>query len=107
MTHHQTLLLNSDWVTFMSPVTINPTTLFTDPDLNQPAHDCQQILAEDQGWQKDWSVDQPLPDAEATWFTGGSSLVEGQCKVGAAIVERCRWSWQNHILWGCQPRRQS
>jgi hypothetical protein len=42
-------------------------------DLNPPAHDCQQILAEDQGWRKDLSVDQPLPDAEATWFSDGSS----------------------------------
>ena len=78
----------------MSPVTINPTTLFTDPDLNQPAHDCQQILAEDQGWGKDWSVDQPLPDAEATWFTDGSSYqVEGQCKAEATSVDRFQVVW--------------
>lgn len=53
MIHYQTLLLNSDWVTFTSLVAINLATLLPDPDLNLPAHDCQQILAEDQGWQKD------------------------------------------------------
>ena len=73
MTHYQTLLLNSDRVTFMSPVALNPAILLPDPDLDPSAHDCQQILAEDQGWRKDLSVDQPLPDAEATWFSDGSS----------------------------------
>jgi hypothetical protein len=33
-------------------------------------------------------VNQQLPDAEATWFTDGSSyLMEGQCKAGATIVD--------------------
>lgn len=50
MTHYQTLLLNSDWVTSVSPVALNLTTLLPDPDLNPPAHDCQKIPAEDQGW---------------------------------------------------------
>lgn len=43
---HQTLLLNSDQVI----VALNPVTRLPDPDLNLPAHGCQQILAEDQGW---------------------------------------------------------
>ena len=50
MTHYQTLLLNSDQVTFTSPVALNPATLLPDPDLDLPAHDCQQIKAEDQAW---------------------------------------------------------
>jgi hypothetical protein len=41
---------NSDWVTFTSPVAFNLATLLPDPDLDPPAHDCQQIPAEDQGW---------------------------------------------------------
>ena len=64
--------INSDQVTFTSPVALNLASLLPDPDLDLPAHDCQQIL-EDQGWRKDLSVDQPLPDAEATWFSDGSS----------------------------------
>lgn len=77
MTHYQTLLLNSDRVTFTSLVALNPATLLPDHNLNPPAHDCQQILAEDQGWRKDLS-DQLLPDVEVTWFTDGSNyLVKG------------------------------
>ena len=56
MTHYQTLLLNSDRVTLMSPVALNPATPLPDPDLDLPAHDCQWILAEEQGWQTDLSI---------------------------------------------------
>ena len=39
-------------------------------------------------------IDQPLPDAEVTWFTDGSSyLVEGQCKAEATIVDRHQVVW--------------
>ena len=93
MTHYQTLLLNSDQVTFMSPVALNPAILLPDSDLNRSAHDCQQILAEDHGWRKDL-LDWLFPKAEVTWFTDGSSyLVEGQCKAGATIVDRRQVVW--------------
>ena len=102
MTHYQTLLLNSDRVTFMSPVALTPATLLPGPDLNSPTHDCQQILAEDQGWQKDLSI----PDAEATWFTDGSSyLVEGKGKVGAAIVDRCKVVWAEPLPLGMSAKK--
>ena len=48
MTHYQTLLLNSDQMTFTSPVALNLATLLPDPNLDLLAHDYQQILAEDQ-----------------------------------------------------------
>jgi hypothetical protein len=39
-------------------------------------------------------VYQPLPDAETTWFTDGSShLVEGQCKAGTTIVDGRQVVW--------------
>nr|XP_055172996.1 uncharacterized protein LOC129504366 [Nyctereutes procyonoides] len=37
-------------------------------------HDCHQILAEVHGTRGDLT-DQPLPDAEATWYTDGSSFL--------------------------------
>ena len=45
-------------------------------------------------------VNQQLPDAEATWFTDGSSyLMEGQCKAGATIVYWCQVVWaEQHPL---------
>ena len=89
MPNYQTLL-DSDRITFTSPVALNLANLLPDPDFGLPTHDCQQILAEDQRQQKDL-LDQPLPDAEATWFNNGSSyLAEGQCKAGATIVNGCR-----------------
>lgn len=88
---HQTLLLNSDRVTFTSSVALNPATPTPNPDFKPPAHDCQQILAEDQGWQKDLS-DRLISNAKPTWFTDGSSyLVERQHKAGegvGAIMDR-------------------
>ena len=76
MTHYQTLLLNSDRITFTPPMGLNLATLLPDPDLEPPIHDCQQVLAEAHGWRKDFS-DQPLEVNEATWFTYGSSFLEG------------------------------
>ena len=67
MTHYQNLLLNSD-SHFYPPASLNSANLLPDPD-------CQQVLAEARGWHKDLS-DQPLPDAEITWFTDGSSFIQ-------------------------------
>nr|XP_055156147.1 uncharacterized protein LOC129493727 [Nyctereutes procyonoides] len=40
-------------------------------------HDCHQILAEVHGTRGDLT-DQPLPDAEATWYTDGSSFLRNE-----------------------------
>lgn len=81
-----TLLLNYDQIIFVPPpMSLNLATLLPDPDLEPPIHDCQQVLAEVHGWCKDLSG-QPLADAEATWFTDGSSLLEGgKQKAGASL----------------------
>lgn len=50
----------TDFVAKLRSVALNVATLLPNPDLNPPAHDCQQTLAEDQGRQKDLS-DQPRP----------------------------------------------
>ena len=44
MTHYQTLLLNSDRITFAPPMGLNPATLLPDPNLEPPIHVCQQVL---------------------------------------------------------------
>ena len=73
MTHYQSLLLDPERVRFRPAVALNPTTLLPDPQEETP-HDCQQILAEVYGTREDLT-DQPLEDAEVTWFTDGSSYL--------------------------------
>ena len=52
-----------------------------------------KILAEVHGTREDLT-DQPLADAEVTWFTDRSSyLLEGQQKTGAAVVDRTEVVW--------------
>ncbi|XP_008565010.1 PREDICTED: LOW QUALITY PROTEIN: uncharacterized protein LOC103585736 [Galeopterus variegatus] len=105
MTHYQTLLLNSDWVTFAPPASLNPATLLPDPDLDPPIHDCQQVLAEAHGWRKDLS-DQPLTNAKATWYTDSSSfLEEGVRKAGAAIVDGQNLTWAQALPAGTSSQK--
>lgn len=61
----QTLLLNSDQITFSPLVGLYPATLLSESDLKTPQHECQEILAEAHGWRKDLSY-QPLPGTKAT-----------------------------------------
>ena len=74
MTHYQSLLLNPPRVRFHPFAALNPATLLPDPKLDAPLHDCGGILEQVHGFQTDLT-DWPLPDAEATWFTDGSSFV--------------------------------
>ncbi|XP_062070417.1 uncharacterized protein LOC133775900 isoform X2 [Lepus europaeus] len=70
------MLLNSERVRFGTATSLNPATLL--PELGPQAqviHNCHQILAEAHGTRKDLT-DQPLPDAEMTWFTDGSSFLQ-------------------------------
>lgn len=74
-------------MTFSPLTSLNPATLLPDPDLEPPVHDCQQVLAEAHGQHKDLT-DLPLLDAEATWFTDGSSYLDQEKrKAGAAVVD--------------------
>lgn len=78
MVHYQGLLLNPLWTTYTPPRTLNPASLLPDPDMDSPLHDGADILAQIHGTREDLQ-DQPLPDAEVTWFTDGSSFVhQGQ-----------------------------
>lgn len=86
-------------------MTVNLATLLPDSDPGVPAHDCLQVLAEEQGWQKDLS-DQPLPDAEVTWFTDGSRyLLDGQCKARVAVVHGRRVLWAEPLPTGTSAQK--
>ena len=85
LTHYQSLLLNPTRILFKPPTTLNLATLLPNPDWDPPLHDCQEILAQVYGIRADLQ-DQPLPNADATWYTDGSSFVrEGVRFAGAAI----------------------
>ncbi|KAK1346730.1 hypothetical protein QTO34_000590 [Cnephaeus nilssonii] len=74
ITHYQSLLLNPRRVRFLPSAAFNPATLMPDPDLDAPLHDYAGILKQVHGLWKDLT-DQPLPDADVTWFTDRSSFV--------------------------------
>ena len=104
MTHYQSLLLDPERVRFSPAVALNPATLLLDPQEETP-HDCQQILAEVHGTREDLT-DQPLADAEVTWFTDGSSyLLEGQRKAGAAVVDGTEVVWASALPPGTSAQR--
>ncbi|XP_053446530.1 uncharacterized protein LOC128585432 [Nycticebus coucang] len=98
MTHYQSLLLDEDRIRFGPPVTLNPATLLPETGASgEVLHSCSDILAEETGTRQDLR-DQPLPDAQFTWFTDGSSyLLEGKRVAGAAIVDTERTIWAEHL----------
>ena len=71
---YRSLLLNPPRVQFHPSAVLNPATLLPDPDLGAPLHDRVGILEQVHGFRTDLT-DRPLPNAEATWFTDGSSFV--------------------------------
>lgn len=93
-------------ITYGPPAGLNQATLLPDPNLETPPlHDCLQILSEFQGLGQTLS-DQPLQDAEVTWYTDGSSfLAEGQCQAGAAVVDRQVIVWAEALPQVHQHRR--
>ncbi|KAK1329798.1 LOW QUALITY PROTEIN: hypothetical protein QTO34_009981 [Cnephaeus nilssonii] len=82
ITHHQSLLLNPPRVRF------HP-----------------RILEQVHGLQKDLT-DQPLPDADVTWFTDGSSFVrDGSRYAGAAVVTETDTVWAEALPSGMSAQR--
>ncbi|CAD7675265.1 unnamed protein product [Nyctereutes procyonoides] len=87
LTHYQSLLLNPTRILFKPPTTLNPAMLLPNPDWDPPLHDCQEILAQMHGIRADLQ-DQSLLNADATWYTDGSSFVrEGVKYAGAAVTK--------------------
>ncbi|XP_041598557.1 uncharacterized protein LOC121484027 [Vulpes lagopus] len=106
VTHYQAMLLNSEWIRFETVTSLNPATLL--PETESPSlvmHDCHQILAEVHGTRGDLT-DQPLPDAEATWYTDGSSFLRnGERKAGAAVVDGKTVIWAGALKPGTSVQR--
>lgn len=97
MTHYQDLLLNPPRIRFLPSITSNPASLLPDPNLDAPLHDCVEILSQVHVVQKDL-MDQPLPDADATWYTDGSSFIrDGQRYVGVAVVTETETVWASAL----------
>lgn len=94
MSHYQSLLLNPPRVRFHPSAALNPAILLPDPDLDATLHDyCAGIQEQIHGFRKDLT-DRPLPDAEATWFTDGSSFIWVRHRyVGAAMVTEMDTIW--------------
>ncbi|XP_070264807.1 uncharacterized protein [Myotis yumanensis] len=92
-------------VRFLPSAALNPATLLPDPDLDAPLHDCAGILEQVHGLRKDLT-DRPLPDAEATWFTDGSSFVRNGCRyAGAAVVANTNTVWAEALPPGTSAQR--
>ncbi|XP_045855713.1 protein NYNRIN-like [Meles meles] len=104
LTHYQSLLLDSDRIQFGPIVTLNPATLLPTPR-EAPLHDCHQILAETHGTRPDLT-DQPMKDADLTWYTDGSSyLQDGKRRAGAAITTDSQIVWASALPEGTSAQR--
>lgn len=104
MTHYQAMLLDTDRVQFGPVVALNPATLLPLPE-GIMEHDCLEILAETHGTRPDLT-DQPLPDADFTWYTDGSSyLKNGERKAGAAVTTETEVIWARALPAGTSAQR--
>ncbi|KAK1328778.1 hypothetical protein QTO34_010933 [Cnephaeus nilssonii] len=106
MTHYQSLLLNGDRIQFGPPAILNPATLLPETSTQESVlHTCQEILAEETGTRRDLR-DQPLPDAQLTWFTDGSSyIIEGKRVAGAAVVDNEQIIWASRLPEGTSAQK--
>lgn len=104
MTHYQAMLLDKDRIHFSPVRELNPATLLPLPE-GPERHDCLQVLAETHGSRPDLT-DQPLPDADYTWYTDGSNYLEnGERKAGAAITTESEVIWAAPLLPGTLAQR--
>ncbi|XP_072598689.1 uncharacterized protein [Vulpes vulpes] len=70
------------------------------PDWEPPLHDCLEILAQVHEIRADLQ-DQPLLNADATWFTVGSSFAqEGVRYLGAAVTMETETIWEEPLAAG-------
>ncbi|XP_057353491.1 uncharacterized protein LOC130682659 [Manis pentadactyla] len=76
-----------------TPASLNPDTLLPDPDWEAPLHDCGEIMAHVHGVRTDLR-DQPLAEADATWYTDGSSFMQNGVRyAGAAVTTETEAVW--------------
>ncbi|XP_063138919.1 uncharacterized protein LOC134485856 [Rattus norvegicus] len=104
MTHYQALLLDAEQVQFGPVVALNPATLLPLPE-EAEQHDCLQILTEVHRTRPDLS-DQPLQNADHTWYTDDNSfLAEGERKAGAAVTTEDKVIWAKALPAGTSTQR--
>lgn len=103
MTHYQSLLL-IDRITFAPPVILNPATLLPETKDSTPAHQCEEILAEETGIKKDLR-DQPWPGG-STWYTDGNSfVVKGKRVAGTTVVDGTDVIWTSRLPEGTSAQK--
>lgn len=64
---------------------LNLTSLLPEPNLDQPTHDCSEMLSQVCGTQPDLRG-QLMPDAEFTWYTHGTSLIKDEKRYAGTVV---------------------
>ncbi|XP_053745273.1 uncharacterized protein LOC109256981 [Panthera pardus] len=73
--------------------------------MGTPLHDCADILAQVYGVREDLQ-DQPSSDADAIWFTNGSSFVhQGQRYAGAAVTSETEVVWAEALPPGTSAQK--
>lgn len=108
ITYYQAMLLSPEQVQFGAMASLNPATLL--PNMEPGAwvpHDCHQILAETHGTREDLT-DQPLSDAEPTWYTDGNSFLQNsERKAGAVVVDRQTTIWASALPPGPRHKKRN
>ncbi|XP_045294170.1 uncharacterized protein LOC123576824 isoform X2 [Leopardus geoffroyi] len=100
LTHYQSLLLNPTRILFKPPTTLNLATLLPNPDWDPPL--CITIK---RFWHRCMESG-PLPNADATWYTDGSSFVrEGIRYAGAAVTTKTEIIWAEPLAAGTSAQR--
>ncbi|XP_036868781.1 uncharacterized protein [Manis javanica] len=83
-----------------TPTSLNPATLLPDLDWEAPLHDCGEILAHVHGVRTDLR-DQPLAEADATWYTDGSSFMQDRVRyAGSAVTTETETVWAEPLAPG-------
>lgn len=105
ITHYQAMLLDTDRICFGPATALNPATLLPLPEETPEQHDCLEILAEAHGTRPDLT-DRPLPNADFTWYTDGSSFLQDGCrKAGAAVTTETEVVWTKALPAGTSAQR--
>lgn len=106
MTHYQAMLLDTDRVHFGPIMALNPATLLPLPE-GPEQHDCLQSLAEMHGTRPDL-LDRPLPGADFTWYTDGSSFLDnGERRAGAAVTTEIKVIWESPTTGNLGPESRT
>lgn len=105
VTQYQILLLDPPRVSFRQTAALNPVTLLPEIDDSLPLHHCEDTLDALTSTRPDLT-DTPLPDAEVTLYTDGSSYMkEGIRFAGAAVVTQDATIWAEALPKGTSAQK--